>query len=75
MIGSLPLPGDSSPGKRKKYQREKIYDWLSLPCRGINPPAKEKNIKGEKYMIESPPLPGDSSPGDYRDYIMKFLSP
>ena len=75
MIGSLSLAGGFIPRQKKKISRGKIYDWLSLPCRGINPPAKEKNIKGKKYMIESPPLPGDSSPGDYRDYIMKFLSP
>ncbi|WP_302430313.1 hypothetical protein [uncultured Parabacteroides sp.] len=43
----------------KKISRGKIYDWLSLPCRGINPPAKEKNIKREKYMIGSLPLPRD----------------
>jgi len=37
-----PLPGDSSPGKRKSNEREKEDVIVSLPCRGMNPPAKEK---------------------------------
>ncbi|WP_293730748.1 hypothetical protein [uncultured Parabacteroides sp.] len=45
-----PLPGDSSPGKRKSNEREKEDVIVSLPCQGIHPPAKEKAMKGKKKM-------------------------
>ncbi|WP_303142448.1 hypothetical protein [uncultured Parabacteroides sp.] len=44
---SLPLPGDSSPGKRKKYQREKyMIGSLSL-AGGLIPRQKKKISKGK----------------------------